>query len=43
VLANRPVVPVNAEAWLTYALSRVSPALLRRVSDGADKAMQRLG
>jgi NAD(P)-dependent dehydrogenase (short-subunit alcohol dehydrogenase family) len=41
VLANKPVVPVNAEAWLTYALSRASPSLLRRVAEGADKAMQR--
>ena len=42
VLANKLVVPVNAEAWITYALSRVSPAMRRRVADGADKAMRRL-
>ncbi len=42
VLADKPVVPVNAEAWLTYALSRVSPALLRRLTRGADKVMQRM-
>jgi NAD(P)-dependent dehydrogenase (short-subunit alcohol dehydrogenase family) len=42
VLADKPVVPVNAEAWLTHALSRLSPALLRRLVRSADKAMQRL-
>ncbi len=43
VLANKPVVPVNAEAWVTYALSRLSPALLGRLLRGADTGLQRLG
>jgi len=42
VIANKPVVPVNAEAWVTYALSRLSPALLGRLTRGADKALQTL-
>jgi NAD(P)-dependent dehydrogenase (short-subunit alcohol dehydrogenase family) len=42
VLGNKPLVPVNAEAWLTYALSRLSPSLLSRLARSADKAMQRL-
>jgi short-subunit dehydrogenase len=29
VLRNRLVVPVNTEAWITFALSRLSPAALR--------------
>lgn len=40
VLANKRVVPVNTEAWVTYALSRLSPSLLSLLSRGADKAMQ---
>jgi NAD(P)-dependent dehydrogenase (short-subunit alcohol dehydrogenase family) len=43
VLANKAVVPVNAEAWLTYALSRLSPALLGRLLRDADARMRRLG
>ncbi len=43
VLANKPVVPVNSEAWITYALSRLSPVLLGRILRGADAGMQRLG
>jgi NAD(P)-dependent dehydrogenase (short-subunit alcohol dehydrogenase family) len=41
VLADKPVVPVNTEAWLTYALSRLSPPLLSRLTRAADKVMQR--
>jgi NAD(P)-dependent dehydrogenase (short-subunit alcohol dehydrogenase family) len=43
VLANKPVVPVNTEAWVTYALSRLAPSMLSRLAAGADRAMQRLG
>jgi NAD(P)-dependent dehydrogenase (short-subunit alcohol dehydrogenase family) len=43
VLANKAVVPVNTEAWITYALSRLSPALLGRLLRGADAGLQRLG
>jgi short-subunit dehydrogenase len=43
VLADKPVVPVNAEARVTYALSRLSPALLRKLAASLDKAAQRLG
>ena len=42
VLADKPVVPVNAEAWLTYALSRLSPFVLARLVRAADHAMQRV-
>jgi len=34
---------VNAEARVTYALSRLSPALLRKLAASLDKATQRLG
>jgi NAD(P)-dependent dehydrogenase (short-subunit alcohol dehydrogenase family) len=40
VLANKSVVPVNTEAWITYSLSRLSPAVLGRLLRGADKAMR---
>jgi NAD(P)-dependent dehydrogenase (short-subunit alcohol dehydrogenase family) len=40
VLSNKSVVPVNTEAWITYSLSRLSPAVLRRLLRGADKAMR---
>jgi len=43
VLANKPVVPVNTEAWITYALSRFAPTPLTRMLREADKAMQRRG
>jgi NAD(P)-dependent dehydrogenase (short-subunit alcohol dehydrogenase family) len=43
VLARQPVVPVNTEAWATYVLSRLSPALLRSVAKGLDRATQRVG
>jgi NAD(P)-dependent dehydrogenase (short-subunit alcohol dehydrogenase family) len=43
VLANKAIVPVNTEAWITYALSRLSPALLGRLLRGADAGLQRLG
>jgi NAD(P)-dependent dehydrogenase (short-subunit alcohol dehydrogenase family) len=43
VLANKRLVPVNAEAWITYGLSRLSPSLLSLLTRGADKAMSRLG
>lgn len=43
VLAGQPVVPVNTEARVTYALSRLSPALLRKLAAGLDKAAERLG
>jgi NAD(P)-dependent dehydrogenase (short-subunit alcohol dehydrogenase family) len=43
VLGNKPVVPVNAEAWVTYALSRVSPSMLNLIMRRADDVMQRLG
>jgi NAD(P)-dependent dehydrogenase (short-subunit alcohol dehydrogenase family) len=43
VLADKPVVPVNAEAWVTYAMSRAAPSMLGRLLRGADKAMQQLG
>jgi NAD(P)-dependent dehydrogenase (short-subunit alcohol dehydrogenase family) len=43
VLTNKPVVPVNAEAWVTYALSRLSPALLGRLLRSADAGLQRPG
>jgi NAD(P)-dependent dehydrogenase (short-subunit alcohol dehydrogenase family) len=42
VLGNKPVVPVNAEAWVTYALSRVSPSLLTQLSRRLGDAMERL-
>jgi NAD(P)-dependent dehydrogenase (short-subunit alcohol dehydrogenase family) len=42
VLANKAVVPVNSEAWVTYALSRLSPALLARILRGADAGLQGL-
>jgi NAD(P)-dependent dehydrogenase (short-subunit alcohol dehydrogenase family) len=42
VLADKPVVPVNAEAWITYAMSRAAPSVLGRLLRGADKAMQQL-
>jgi NAD(P)-dependent dehydrogenase (short-subunit alcohol dehydrogenase family) len=43
VLADKAVVPVNTEAWVTYALSRLSPALLGRLLRGADTGLKRLG
>jgi NAD(P)-dependent dehydrogenase (short-subunit alcohol dehydrogenase family) len=43
VLADRPVVPVNLEAWLTYAASRIAPSMLGRLSQQADAAMKGLG
>jgi NAD(P)-dependent dehydrogenase (short-subunit alcohol dehydrogenase family) len=43
VLGNRQVVPVNAEAWVTYALSRLSPSLLAQLSRRAGDVMSRLG
>ena len=32
VLRDQPVVPVNAEAWVLYALSRLSPGTLRALA-----------
>jgi NAD(P)-dependent dehydrogenase (short-subunit alcohol dehydrogenase family)/pimeloyl-ACP methyl ester carboxylesterase len=47
VLDNRPVVPVNAEAQITYALSRIAPAALRllasRNDERAIRRLERLG
>jgi NAD(P)-dependent dehydrogenase (short-subunit alcohol dehydrogenase family) len=43
VLANKAVVPVNTEAWITYALSRLSPELLSRIVGRAASGMPRLG
>jgi hypothetical protein len=43
VLANKALVPVNTEARVTYALSRLSPALLGRLLRGADTGLKRLG
>jgi NAD(P)-dependent dehydrogenase (short-subunit alcohol dehydrogenase family) len=40
VLAGQTVVPVNAEARITYALSRVAPGALRELARRADAAMQ---
>ena len=47
VLANRAVVPVNAEAQLGYALSRIAPSslrlLARRSDERAFRRLERLG
>jgi NAD(P)-dependent dehydrogenase (short-subunit alcohol dehydrogenase family) len=41
VLADQTVVPVNAEAKVLHALSRVAPGALRSLARRADVAMQR--
>jgi NAD(P)-dependent dehydrogenase (short-subunit alcohol dehydrogenase family)/pimeloyl-ACP methyl ester carboxylesterase len=47
VLDNRPLVPVNAEARITYAVSRVAPGVLRRLAARSDersiRRLERLG
>jgi NAD(P)-dependent dehydrogenase (short-subunit alcohol dehydrogenase family) len=43
VLANRAVVPVNAEAQAGYALSRIAPGVLRLLARrGDERALRRL-
>jgi NAD(P)-dependent dehydrogenase (short-subunit alcohol dehydrogenase family) len=40
---NRAVVPVNAEARVTYALSRIAPGALRRLAGSStDRSFRRL-
>jgi NAD(P)-dependent dehydrogenase (short-subunit alcohol dehydrogenase family) len=41
VLDDQTVVPVNAEARITYALSRVAPGALRELARRTDGALQR--
>jgi hypothetical protein len=47
VLGNRALVPVNAEARISYALSRVAPGALRWLAGRSDEKsllrLERLG
>jgi hypothetical protein len=47
VLGRRRLVPVNAEAWITYGLSRIAPSglrlLARRSSERSIRRLERLG